>query len=187
MKNFLRPVYSMKNLQRYVVSAMFISLCVVMPMVFHALPGAGNTFLPMHIPVLLCGLVVGKYYGFLTGMFGPLLSSFVRGMPQMAYVPVMMAELAVYGFVAGLIFCILRTKNHYFNMYVALVVAMVAGRIVAGVFRALFFMPVVDTTIMAWWVASYFVTSLPGIILQLIGIPIIVVSLERARVLRRVG
>ena len=177
----------MSKIKKYVITAMCITLCTVLPLVLHAVPGAGSTILPMHIPVLLCGLIAGPYFGLLAGLFGPLLSSFTTGMPVMAYAPIMMIELAVYGAVTGLLIRLVRTKNNYFNIYAALIPAMIVGRVIAGTARAFFFTPVVanETTIIAWWVTSYFITSLPGIIIQLILLPIIIVALEKANLIRK--
>jgi len=178
-------MYKMTRNKQYVLTAICITLCCVLPMMLHAFYGAGSIVLPMHIPVLLCGLVVGWKFGILAGIFGPLLSSFVTGMPTMAYAPVMVVELATYGAIVGLLICIIHTKNQYFNIYAALIPAMLVGRVVAGVFRAVFFLPELQTGVVAWVVSSYFVTSAPGIIIQLILIPAIVVALEKARIVRR--
>ena len=76
---------------------------VVLPIAFHSIPNAGSIFLPMHIPVLLCGLLCGPLYGLLCGILAPLISSFAPGMPPMAILPGMTAELAVYGLISGLL------------------------------------------------------------------------------------
>ncbi|MCL2285941.1 MAG: ECF transporter S component [Firmicutes bacterium] len=177
----------MSQIKKYVITAMCITLCTVLPLVLHAVPGAGSTILPMHIPVLLCGLIAGPYFGLLAGLLGPLLSSFITGMPPMAYAPIMMTELAVYGAITGLLIRLVRTKNNYFNIYAALIPAMVVGRIITGIARALFFTPAAanETTLLAWWITSYFITSLPGIIIQLILLPIIIVALEKANLIRK--
>jgi len=176
-------MYKFSRLKKYTITAMCITLCVVLPFSLHLIPGAGNTVLPMHIPVLLCGLVVGWQFGFLAGLFGPMLSTFTIQMPNPAVMPIMMVELAIYGAVAGLMIRIMRTKNKYVNIYISLVTAMVIGRILAGMARAFVFAP--GTTSIALWISSYFTTSLPGIIIQLILIPAIITALEKARVLRK--
>ena len=180
-------MYKMSKHKKYVITAMCITLCSVLPLVLHAIPAAGSTILPMHIPVLLCGLIAGPYFGLLAGLFGPLLSSFTTGMPLMAYVPVMMVELGIFGAVTGLLINIIRTKNQYFNIYASLIPAMILGRIIAGVVRMLFFAPALlqETTVIAWWLTSYFVTSLPGIIIQLILIPAIIIALEKSNLVRK--
>jgi hypothetical protein len=178
-------MYNMNITKKYVITAMCITLCTVLPLTLHAVPGAANTLLPMHIPVFLCGLITGWYFGLLAGLFGPLLSSFTTGMPTMAYAPVMMVELAAYGALAGIIVHFARMENKYVNLYAAIIPAMIIGRVIAGVARAFLFMPVVETTIIAWWVSSYFITSFPGIIIQLILLPAVIFSLEKAKLIRK--
>ena len=168
----------MSKLKKYVITAMCITLCSVLPLVLHAVPGAGNTVLPMHIPVLVCGLLLGGYFGFLAGFFGPMLSTFTTGMPMVAFLPAMMVELAAFGAVAGLMMRFVRTRNKLFNIYVSLITAMIIGRILGGAARAFIFAP--GTMTMYLWVYSYFISSLPGIIIQLFLIPAIIVALEKA-------
>jgi LytS/YehU family sensor histidine kinase len=150
-------------------------------MAFHSIPNAGSILLPMHIPVLLCGLICGWSFGLLCGLAGPLLSSLLTGMPPMAYLPSMLVELAAYGLVCGLMINLVHTKKLYADLYISLVVALIAGRIVAGVARALIF--AAGRYSMAAWITSYFVTSWPGLVIQLIFIPAIVVALMKARLI----
>ncbi len=75
------------TVKKAIITAICIALCVVLPQAFHAIPNAGSIYLPMHIPVLLCGLVCGWPYGLLCGLAGPLLSSLFTGMPAAAYLP----------------------------------------------------------------------------------------------------
>ena len=91
----------MTKTKRSVLTAVCIALCVVLPMAFHAVPNAGQIFLPMHIPVLLAGLCCGWPFGLLAGVAGPLLSSLFTGMPPLAYLPSMLCELALYGLLSG--------------------------------------------------------------------------------------
>ena len=72
------------GLKNYVIAALCVALCVVLPMAFHAIPNAGSILLPMHIPVLLCGLLCGWPLGLVCGLVGPLLSSVLTGMPPAA-------------------------------------------------------------------------------------------------------
>ena len=88
--------------KRTSLTAMFIAFCVILPMAFHAV-GLGSTFAPMHIPVLMCGLISGGAYGLICGMVGPLLSSVITGMPGAAMLPSMVPELMAYGLVSGLL------------------------------------------------------------------------------------
>ena len=85
------------SIKRMTLSALCVALCVVLPMAFHMIPNAGSVMLPMHIPVLLCGLVCGWQYGLLCGCVGPLVSSLLTGMPPAAILPGMMVECGMYG------------------------------------------------------------------------------------------
>ena len=50
----------MKSTTKKLVScALCIAIGVLLPMAFHVIPNAGSIFLPMHIPVLICGLFCG--------------------------------------------------------------------------------------------------------------------------------
>mgnify|MGYP002729004308 FL=1 len=105
--------------KKLVFCAICVALCVVLPMAFHAL-GSGTVFLPMHVPVLLCGLVCTWPYGVVCGLLGPLLSSVLTGMPAAAVLPSMMAELAVYGLVTALVMRLVHTGRLYGDLYIAL-------------------------------------------------------------------
>ena len=171
----------MSNLKKLVIAAVCIALCVVLPMAFHMIPNAGSVMLPMHIPVLLCGLVCGWPFGLVCGLAGPLLSSLLTSMPPAAVLPSMMVECAVYGLVSGLMLLFVRTKNVYADLYISMVVAMLAGRIVGGAAKALLFAP--GSMSMAIWTTSYFVTGLPGIAVQLAIIPSVVFALMKAKII----
>ena len=163
--------------KKMVISALCTALCVVLPIAFHMIPNAGTVFLPMHIPVLLCGLVCGWQSGLLCGVLGPVISSILTGMPPAAMMPSMVVECGVYGLVSGLMMAFVRTGSLKWDLYISLPVAMVAGRVVSGIAKALIFAP--DTSFAAWATAS-FVTALPGIVLQLVFLPAIVAALMRA-------
>jgi len=165
-----------------VFTAVCAALCIVVPMAFHSIPNAGMVFLPMHIPVLLCGLICGWPYGLLCGLIGPLLSSITTGMPPAAMLPSMMVECATYGLVTGLMMRFVRTRSAVADLYISLICAMVLGRVVSGLAKALIFSP--GTAPFAW-VTTSLVAGIPGIIIQLVLMPTIVVALTQARLLPR--
>ncbi|MEG0751769.1 MAG: ECF transporter S component [Oscillospiraceae bacterium] len=169
----------MCNTKRLVFAGLCVALGVALPIAFHSIPNAGSIFLPMHIPVLLCGLICGPIYGLACGILAPLLSSLLTGMPPMAILPGMLCELAVYGLVTGLLIKYVHTGIKPANLYVALVGAMLAGRLTYGVLNALIFKA--GAYSMQLWLGAAFVTSIPGIIAQLVFIPLIVLALERAK------
>ena len=167
-------------LTKCVTTAVCLALCVVLPMALHAIPNAGKLFSPMHIPVLLCGLVCGWQYGLVCGLLGPVISSLLTSMPPMGS-PVlygMIVELAVYGLAAGLLMQFVRTGRTAADVYISLVIAMLAGRIAGGLAKALFFSD--GSYTFQAWAAAYFVTSLPGIIIHLILVPVLYAAVSKA-------
>lgn len=169
----------LSTVKKSIITAVCLALCVVLPQAFHAV-GAGTVFLPMHIPILLCGLICGAPYGLLCGAAGPVLSHLFTKMPPMEMLPSMMVECAVYGLVAG-IMMLVKTRKVYGDLYLSLICAMLAGRIVAGITKALIFN--FGAYSMSAWIASSFVTSWPGIVIQIVLIPTIVFALMKARLI----
>lgn len=172
----------MSLIKKIVLSAMCTALCVVLPIAFHVIPNAGTVFLPMHIPVLLCGLVCGWQYGLMTGVLGPLVSSLLTGMPAAAVLPSMIVECGVYGCVSGLMMEYIWTGRLAGDLYISLPTAMLVGRVMSGLSKALIFAP--GTSFSAWATAS-FVTALPGILVQLVFLPAIIGALTKAGLIPR--
>ena len=166
--------------KKIVICAACIALCVVLPMAFHTIPNAGQVILPMHIPVLLCGLMCPWPYGLTCGLLGPLLSSLTTGMPPAAMLPSMMVECAVYGAVSGIMMRFVRTKKAWLDLYISMITAMLAGRVVAGLAKALIFSP--GTAPFAW-VTTSLISGIPGILIQLVLLPILIAALTRAKLL----
>ena len=171
----------MFSIKKMIITALLIALGVVLPIAFHSIPNAGSIFLPMHIPVLLCGIVCGFPYGLACGILAPLLSSFMTGMPPAAFLPSMLCELAVYGLISSLLIRFVRTKNLYANIYISLIGAMLCGRVVAGILNALIFRA--GNYSMEIWTTAAFVTALPGIVIQIIVIPIIITALQKSKLI----
>lgn len=163
------------------VCGICIALCYVLPMAFHAV-GLGSVMAPMHIPVLLCGLICGGWYGMICGLVGPVLSSVLSGMPPVMNLIFMIPELMVYGLVSGTCSRLIRTGKTTADLYISLVAAMLLGRIVGGVAKALFFLGTGKAFGVAAWVSGYFVTSAPGIVAHLVLIPPLVLVLMGAGV-----
>ena len=171
----------MSYVKRITVCAACIALCYVLPVALHPF-GLGQILSPMHLPVLLCGLVCGGFYGAVCGLFGPILSSILSGMPPASALVSMLPELVVYGLAAGIVMSLIRTKKYYADVYIALAIAMILGRIVGGIAKALFYTGGEAFTL-AVWVSSYFVATIPGIVVQFILIPVLVFTLTKARVI----
>ena len=169
---------SNKRLENLVLSALFLALAYVLPFLTGNIPQVGSMLLPMHIPVLLCGFLCGAPWGLAVGMIAPVMRSLLTGgFPPMFPTAVAMAfELAAYGFVSGFVYC--RLPKKLSGAYVALVAAMVCGRVVWGVVTALLLMNG-DGFTFAAFIAGAFTNAIPGIILQLLVIPPVVVALRK--------
>lgn len=171
--------FSIMNRTKHITfSGACIALGILLPMMFHSIPNAGSIFLPMHIPVLLCGLICGPLWGAVCGALTPLLSSLITNMPPMAILPGMLCELTVYGLVSGLLIRHLPIKKSSLQIYASLIPAMVCGRIVSGLINGLIIQ--LGTYSLQIWLTNSFITALPGIIIQLILLPVLVLALQKA-------
>lgn len=173
-KTTLSPV----QLRKLTFSALYLAIALVLPFLTGQIPEIGAMLCPMHIPALLCGFVCGWPWGMAVGFVSPLLRSLLFGMPT-AYAAVAMAfELAVYGAVSGILYHVLPRRS--WSVYAALVAAMVAGRLVWGAVR--FMMAGLQHTVfdLSLFLAGAVTNALPGIIAQIILIPVLVIAMERA-------
>lgn len=166
------------NVKTLVLSALFLALALVLPFLTGQIPEIGSMLCPMHIPVLLCGFFCGWPWGLAVGAIAPVLRSILFGMPTMFPTAICMSlELAAYGVVSGLLYRKLpRNKG---SVYIALLTAMVAGRLVWGAAR--FLCAGLDVSafgLSAFW-AGAVTTAVPGILVQIILIPLLVMSLEK--------
>jgi riboflavin transporter FmnP len=168
--------------RKTIYAGVFIALGVLLPMVFHMAGLGGSVFLPMHLPVLLAGLALGPGAGLSVGLLTPVLSFALTGMPPLSppILPMMVAELAAYGGVAG---WLARGRKEAGATLLATLGALVAGRVVLGA--------------VAWVAGTWFgfqaspipyvlgsvVTGLPGIVLQVVALPVLnrLVSMGTAR------
>lgn len=165
-----------KSIKKMTITGCCIALGIILPMAFHMIPNAGSIFLPMHIPVLLCGILCGWQYGTICGILTPFLSSTFTGMPPAAMLPAMMCELFTYGLTSGLLSQFVNFKNPLASTCTHLIGAMLAGRIVSGIVNALIFR--VGNYSLEIFLSAALFTAIPGILIQLIIIPILVYILK---------
>ena len=169
----------MKNVKTIVLMAMFLSIGLFLPFLTGQIPQIGKMLLPMHIPVLLCGLVCGWKEGLLIGFILPLLRSFLFAMPIFYPSAIGMAfELAAYGAIVGFTFAHAKWKC-LSSLYKCLLTAMVGGRVVWGVVMIVLMGIKGNAFTLSAFLAGAFITALPGILLQLILIPSIMLLLDR--------
>lgn len=179
----------MKNqIKNLVLSALFLAIAVVFPMVFHPAPDFGKVFLPMHIPVLLCGFICGWKYGGACGLLAPILSWYFSGgvMPPLYPVAIaMMLELCVYGILSGLFYNKIKLIKNDLNIILSLIIAMLGGRIVMGIAYAILLGFKGMPYSFEGFLSGAFITALPGIVIQLVLIPVIVLILKQAKLIHQ--
>lgn len=170
------------QLLKLILSALFLAMAYFMPFLTGQIPEIGAMLCPLHIPVLICGFVCGWPWGLAVGFIAPLMRSLILGMPPLFPTAVCMAfELAAYGAVAGLVYKLLPRKK--INVYLSLITAMLVGRAVWGC--AMFVCMGIrgGAFTFAAFIAGAFTNALPGIVLQLVLIPIIVMVLDNPKIL----
>lgn len=158
------------------------AFAILLPQAFHltGIPQSGQIFLPMHIPVLISGFVLGPVFGLFIGVLSPIISSLLTGMPDSFRLPFMIAELASYGFMSGILYNTFGVRHRKGGIYITLISAMIFGRLVyAG--SLLFAGEVLNIKgVSAVMAVNAAVAGIYGIIIQLLFIPSLVYSLERS-------
>ena len=163
-----------------VLAALFLALAFVLPMITGHVPQIVKMLWPMLLPVLVAGFVLGGPWGLALGFAAPLLRSVLFGMPPMYPIAIAMAfELATYGAVAGFMY---RKVQHTLPMiYATLVTSMVAGRLVWGAVRFVLAGLSGSSFPFNAFLSGAVLTAVPGIVAQLILIPLIVAALQKAK------
>lgn len=168
----------MNNVKKLVAAGVCLALGLVLPFLTGQIPEIGSMLLPMHIPVLICGFVSGPFYGLAVGFIAPLLRSLLFGMPKMMPSAVGMAfELAAYGAFSGLFYRLLPKKKLF--IYVSLLGAMAAGRVVWGLVSFVLYRILGTPFTVEIFLAGAFLNAVPGIICQLILIPVVIMALQK--------
>ncbi len=169
-----------ENLQKLVLSAMFFALGLVLPFLTGQIREIGNMLLPMHFPVLLCGLICGWKYGSIVGFFVPIIRSLVFGMPVLYPNAVGMAfELLTYGLLAGLLFQKSDIQNAK-KLFCTLLITVISGRIVWATAQ-IFMLGLGDGGFtFAIFLSKGLLNAIPGLVLQFTLIPAIILVLKRA-------
>lgn len=166
------------NVYKMVLAAMFLALALVLPFLTGQIPAVGKRLCPMHIPVMLCGFFCGPWYALAIGFIAPFMRSLLFGMP--ALIPdafVMSFELAAYGVSAGILYNVFPKKKVF--VYVSLICSMLIGRIFWALASLLLLCLGKAEFGFAIFIAKGFVNPLPGIILQIIVIPVLVIILGK--------
>ena len=170
-----------ENIYNLVVAAMLFALGLVLPFLTAQLSTLGNMLLPLHLPILLCGFICGWKYGLLCGATLPIVRSLIFSMPPLFPQAVTMAfELAAYGFFTGFFFLISKKKS-LVSVYVSLISAMLIGRVIKGAANAVCYGILSKGYTFMMFISGAFLEAIPGIIIQLVLIPAVLVALKKAK------
>lgn len=178
-----------KSIRNITLSAMFLALAIVFAFISGNIPEVGNTLCPMHIPVMLCGFILGWPYGLLVGFLAPFLKSFLTGVPYLYPTAISMAfELSTYGMICGFLYPLLKkkSKNNLISLITTLIISMLSGRLIWGVMRyfLIFFKDGQNFTF-NMFLTGAFISAWPGIIIQLIMIPSVIYLLEKNQIIKK--
>ncbi len=172
------------NTTKLTLSGFFLALGLVLPFLIGQIPQIGSMLSPMHFPVLICALLLGGKYGMAVGFVSPILRSLLFGMPPLFPVAIAMAfEMAVYGLVASLIY--FSGERSITRLYISLITAMIAGRIVWGAVQFILLASTGGSFTFQMFISGALIYAIPGIIAQLIIVPMIVVAVEKSSLGKR--
>lgn len=163
-----------KRLYNSILSGLFLALALLLPFVTASDPKIGNMFLPMHIPIMLCGYICGPIWGLAAGIIAPLLRNLLFSAPQLFPTAIAMcAELGCYGLVCGLLYKILPKSPT--NTYISLIISMLLGRLVWGGISLLLYSFSGKSFGFELFISGAILSAIPGIILQIAIIPPLII------------
>lgn len=170
------------SIQQIVIASVLLALGLFLPFFTMQIPDIGNKLLPMHLPILLCGFVLNWKYGLFLGFLTPILRSLIFSMPVLYPTAFAMAfELATYGFITALCYRLFPKKLS--SIYGSLIIGMLAGRIVWGLVMMAIMSISQEMFTISIFYTSAVLNAIPGIILQLLIIPLLVKALQTAKVI----
>ncbi len=173
----------LNSTKKLTLAAICFALGLALPFLTMQIPQIGSMLLPMHIPVLFCGLICGWRYGAIVGFALPTVRFLLFGMPPLYPTGVAMSfELATYGLLCGLLY--FRLPKTVRSLYITLITAMIGGRVVWGVAEVILLGIGGHPFTWELFVSGALLTAIPGIVLQLILIPATMVALTKSGVLR---
>lgn len=170
----------MTTTRKWILSAMFLALGLILPFLTAQIPQIGNLLLPMHLPIFLCAFICGWQYGGIVGFIAPLLRAFIFGAPPLYPNAIgMCVELCVYAIISGLIYSRFKKQN-IAAIYLSLFLAMIIGRIAWGLIQVIL-LNVKDMNFsFQMFISGAILNAIPGIFIQLILVPIIVIATKRS-------
>ena len=179
----MKPKIQHAAVLRMAYAALCLTLCMVLPFLTGQIPQVGSALCPMHVPVLLAGFLCGPWWAAAVGAVAPLLRFAMFGMPPIFPTGVAMCfELAGYGLVSGLLYR--RLPKRPVNVYVSLLAAMALGRVIWGIVRVMLSGVAGEPFTWTMFLAGAFVNAIPGILVHIALIPVIVLAMEKAGLMK---
>ena len=154
------------------------ALCIVLPQALHVIPGTDGVYGLIHMPVLLCAFACGMGSGFVCALLGLVLSLVVAGLPTAVMLPVLLVECFAASLVLVLMKKLLSFRKVSADVSLCFACSILAGRLVGGVVSALLFAG--ESLAPYFWTGGYFLVSLPGMLIEMVLLPIVVNALIRA-------
>lgn len=179
----MRETSNKAYIKNIVMAAMLMGVGIVLPFFTGQIPQIGNMLLPMHLPVIVCGLICGWQYGGIVGFILPLLRYVLFAAPPMPNGIAMAFELAAYGAISGFLYNRSRWQC-IVSLYRSLIIAMIGGRVVWGIVRVAMLGMMGNAFTWQMFMAGAFLNAVPGIILQLVFIPALMVALNKTGLVR---
>lgn len=169
------------HLRGLAYAAVCLALALVLPFLTGQIPEIGQALSPMHFPVLLCGFICGPLWGLAVGAVAPILRHFLFTMPPLTAAIPMAFELAAYGLMTGILYRIFPRKIPY--IYASLIGSMAVGRVVWGCAKYVLTVAQAGSFTFSAFIAGAITGSIPGIICQIVLIPLIVIALRKAKIM----
>lgn len=171
-------MYKNDKLLKMVLSALFLALAFIMPFFTGQIQGFGQMLCPLHIPILLCGFICGWKFGLIIGFIAPLLRSLTLGAPPFFPTAIAMSfELATYGMMTGIIYK--NSSKNILTIYISLILSMIIGRVVWGLIMFILLGITGGTFTFSAFIAGSVINAIPGIIIQIILIPAILILINK--------
>lgn len=171
------------KIQKLIFAALLFALGLVLPFLTMQIRSIGNMFLPMHLPVLLCGLLIGPIHALIIGFLLPLTRSFIFGMPVFYPNAIAMSfEIAALGFFAGFFYVKKSKYKCIFELYKSIIASILISRMFYILMMLILMSFLQNKIAVVAIITRAFIACIPGVIIELTLIPIILLALQKTKI-----
>ncbi len=177
------------EIRRLLFDAVLIAIAVSLAAILHSVGGraAGSLWVPMWWGPFLAGLLLGPIHGLIVGFLTPFTSFIIRGLPPFPFWLVFSIEISIYGFMWGIVSVLFSKfmKVSYVRCFLSSLIGIIVGKLSAALVLMLIIPSLVpkmaSTFLDAFMIVlvKWTLTSLPGIILIVVGGPFVVLSVKK--------